>query len=775
MRKATYEQYRLTFLGWLATVATSLAFLPALVEQRCIAIGALVSAAAVVVGVGLRLVRTPAIVVLGAQLLTVAELLLVSFGRHLAYGVVPTRETFRALGRQLAAGLEVAQTYAAPAPASVGLLIMVVFFIAAIAALVDFLAVGLGRVPLAGLPLLALYTVPVAALENGVPFYGFLPGAICFVALLMADERDRLAHWGKQVTRTISPEPSAGRMDTSGLSAAGRKISVIALTAAVFVPIFVPGFSTTLFGHPLGQGEGDGIGTEVTFDDPMVSLATSLRRDDPVDLLAVAGDIPPQYLRLVALDVPGPNAWSARPLNLSTTLPVSEPLPLPTGMSSDVATEAHAMSISLEASFPSNSSWLPVPFLLRDVGVGDADWSYVPTDQTVTAKSKTAAAGLPTYDVAYSTMDLPELQLKIAGAPPPDIVSRYGEVPADIPAIVSNTASAVTAGATDDYERALLLQNFFRNRDEFSYDLNAGYGYGYQAMAEFLEERRGFCQHFAATMAMMARILDIPSRVVVGFLEPERSSGGEYVFTSDNVHSWPELYFDGVGWVRFEPTQGVGAPYPRWADQTAVPTGLPSIPTGPTAVEEITPTSSPTVDPKQAAAPVGGGPGDGGIAVSKGWLLPLAGLALLFLPAALRTAVRRSRMTRPLDDAAAAESAWLELRDFIRDLRLPWSGSMTPRARERSVAPLLTDDPEALGALKRLAVSVERARYARSTSPGTTPASDAKTVMGALARRAQTGERMRALLWPASLLADLSAGWTRLRRRPRLGGAPAGQ
>jgi len=149
---------------------------------------------------------------------------------------------------------------------------------------------------------------------------------------------------------------------------------------------------------------------------------------------------------------------------------------------------------------------------------------------------------------------------------------------------------------------------------------------------------------------------------------------------------------------------------------------------------------------------------------------------LLFLPAALRTAVRRSRMTRPLDEAAAAESAWLELRDFIRDLRLPWSGSMTPRARERSVAPLLTDDPDALGALKRLAVSVERARYARSLSPGVTPAADARTVMGALARRAQTGERVRALLWPASLLPDLRNGWSNLRRRPRrLGGAPTGQ
>lgn len=345
-------------------------------------------------------------------------------------------------------------------------------------------------------------------------------------------------------------------------------------------------------------------------------------------------------------------------------------------------------------------------------------------------------------------------------------MERYGEVPADIPAVVGETARAVTAGATDDYERALLLQNFFRDRSEFSYDLSIGYGYGYQAMELFLQVRRGFCQQFAATMAMMARILGIPSRVVVGFLEPERSDGDQYVFSSDNVHSWPELYFEGVGWVRFEPTQGVGAPFPQWAGHT---TGLSATPTQPFpsntagAADERLP--KPSADPSQGASgSSGGGSGGGGVSVSAGWLVPLGALALLFLPAGLRTAVRRSRMTRPLDEAAAAESAWLELRDYIRDLRLPWTGSLTPRARQRSVAPLLADDAEALGALKRLAVAVERARYARSLVPGATPAVDAQEVMAALASRAGRAERLRALLWPASLLPDLRAWWAGVRR-----------
>ena len=578
MSKGGSEQYRLAFLCWLATVATSLAFLPALSQQRCIALGALVGAAAVALGALLRRLSFPVVVVLLAQLVTIPALLLLSYGKHLAYGIFPTMATFEALSHQLRAGVHVAQAYAAPAPASVGLLLMVVFFIATMAALADFIALGLGRVPLAGLPLLALYTVPVAALADGVPFYGFLPGAACYVALLMADERDRLAHWGRLVTR-VSPAPSAvQRMDTSGLTAAGRRISLLALSAAVLLPIFVPGFSNTLFGHPVGKGQGSGSGGQLSFEDPMVSLVSSLRRPKAVDLLTVAGDIEPQYLRLAALDLPGPDSWTVRPLDLGTTVPLSEVLPRPTGMATDVAVEPHEMTISLADAFPGDSAWLPVPYLAHTVGV-DGHWGYVPSDQTVTATSELSIADLPPYDVSYSTMDLPEPRLKTAGPPPTAIVQRYGEVPADIPSVVAETALAVTTGARDNYERALLLQNFFRDHDEFSYDLTAGYGYGYQAMAKFLDQRRGFCQHFAATMAMMARTLGIPSRVMVGFLQHDSRSGDRYVFSSDKVHSWPELYFEGVGWVRFEPTQGVGAPFPQWAQHTSGPSTTPTLPT----------------------------------------------------------------------------------------------------------------------------------------------------------------------------------------------------
>lgn len=766
MSRPGSDQIKLAALGWLAAVATSLAFLPALSEQRFVVFGAALSALVVLAGVGLRLLGTRPWIVLLAQLIAAAELVLLTFGHQLKFSVLPTPATFGTLGDSLSAGLEVANRYAAPAPASVGLLIMVVFYIGVVAALVDFFAVGLSKAPLAGLPLLALYTVPVAALPDGVPFYGFVPGALSYIALLTADERIRLARWGRLVSRTNSPDATAGLMDTSGLVASGRRISTLALLAAVFLPFAVPVLSTTIWGRNVGIG-GNGTGAALTFSDPMVSLANGLRRPHPVDLLTVTSDIAPQYLRLAVLDKPGPNAWTTSSLDLSTTLSLDSIPARPPGMSDTVSTVPHSMSIELQNAFPRDSAWLPVPYLLRGVNVGP-DWGYVAADQTVAAKSQSALDAVGPYDLSYSTVTPTAEQLRTASAPPPDIVAKYGGVPADVPAVVASTARRVTAGATSDYERAVYLQNFFRDRTKFSYDLTAGYGYGYQAMTAFLRERRGFCQQFSATMAMMARTLGIPSRVVVGLLQPARSpSKSTYVFTSDNLHSWPELYFQGVGWVRFEPTQGVGAPFPRWAESNSVPATRPSVPVPNKPVpgqQSLGP--RPTGDRTTVAGgSAGSGAGLSGRLPSKVWFIPLGALVVLLLPASLRIGVRRSRLTRPRDSAAAVEAAWLELRDFLRDLRLPWSGAMTPRARQRSIAPLVAGDDEAASALGRLAQSVERARYAAKPPDDVAPGADASTVMAAISRRTDNGRRLRALLWPASLLPDLQAAWARVTDR----------
>ncbi|MEJ7690940.1 MAG: DUF3488 domain-containing protein [Nocardioidaceae bacterium] len=213
--------------------------------------------------------------------------------------------------------------------------LLVLFGIGVVAVLVDFFAAGVRRVPLTGLPLLILYTVPVTALPDGVPIYGFLPGAAAYIALLLADERDRLSHWGRLVSRT--PDDSVQpTMDTSGLVSNGRRIAVIAVTSAVVLPVFIPAFSSAWFDNGRGVGNGPGNGTNLSFSDPMVSLAQSLRRPVKEDVLVVSGPTSPEYLRLVVLDQPGPDNWSASALDLDNTLPLDRTLPAPEGVGDDV-------------------------------------------------------------------------------------------------------------------------------------------------------------------------------------------------------------------------------------------------------------------------------------------------------------------------------------------------------------------------------------------------------------------------------------------------------
>ncbi len=766
MKARLAEHIKMAVLGWLATVATALCFLPTITNQSYLPAAALICALLVAIGVGMRTVRTPALIVLAVQLLALTEILIVAFGNKLRFGVVPTAETLRILNDRIASGMDIAQRYAAPAPRSTGLTLLVIFAIGVACVLVDFFALGVRRVPLSGLPLLTLYTVPVTALTDGVPVYGFLPGAVAYIALLLADERDRLAHWGRLVSRTTAIDEQTV-MDTSGLAASGRKISALAVVTAVVLPIFIPSLSSSLLDRGRGTGLGSGDGDQLSFADPMVSLAQSLRRPEEVDILEVKADVAPEYLRLVILDQPGPDSWTASTLDLSTTVAVNNVLPPPKGLSDRIKVTTHNLSVVPTDDFPSNSSWLPVPFGASYLSINN-DWAYVPRDQTVTAMRETAASRLNGYTVNYRRVEPTADDLRSAGAAPNDIREEFGGVPGDMPQQIASTASAVTSGATTAYDEALLLQDFFRDSSNFSYDVDAAYGYGYQAMTEFLDKGRGFCQQFSATMTMMARTLGIPARIVVGFLQPERVDGETFVFTSHNVHSWPELYFDGVGWVRFEPTPGVGAPVPPYARNVTPGSELPSVNPTQGSLEEptrnVNPENSGSSAPDDGAA--SGGSADG--IPSRWWFFGAVALVLLLLPAALRFGVRRSRLTRPVELGGAAESAWLELRDHVRDLRLPWTGSMTPRARARSLVGLLAGDASGILALNRLSMSVERSRYATSGLAGADPAVDVVQVMAVIDKGAERSQRIRATFLPTSLLPDLRRAWRqRIGRRHR--------
>ncbi len=140
----------------------------------------------------------------------------------------------------------------------------------------------------------------------------------------------------------------------------------------------------------------------------------------------------------------------------------------------------------------------------------------------------------------------------------------YLELPDDLPVAVRNTAREVTDGGITRFEQAALLEAWFRDPAEFTYSTDVSTGHSSLDLAAWLNDptspnyRTGYCEQFATSMAVMARALGIPSRVVLGFApgDIERAADGSelIVVRERNAHSWVELWMDDQGWVRFDPT-----------------------------------------------------------------------------------------------------------------------------------------------------------------------------------------------------------------------------
>lgn len=134
------------------------------------------------------------------------------------------------------------------------------------------------------------------------------------------------------------------------------------------------------------------------------------------------------------------------------------------------------------------------------------------------------------------------------------VAEQYTQLPSDLPERVRRTAAQVVSGLSDPYEKAEALETY----------LSTGYRYtltpsdvpsGRDFVDYFLETGEGYCVYFASAMAVMARTLEIPSRLVCGYgLKP--SGYQTWIATGAEAHAWVECYFEGLGWISFDPTAG---------------------------------------------------------------------------------------------------------------------------------------------------------------------------------------------------------------------------
>jgi protein-glutamine gamma-glutamyltransferase len=74
----------------------------------------------------------------------------------------------------------------------------------------------------------------------------------------------------------------------------------------------------------------------------------------------------------------------------------------------------------------------------------------------------------------------------------------------------------------------------------------------------WFDYKKGFCEHYAGALAYLARAANIPARVVIGYQGGDKNPLSNYwIVRSANAHAWTEIWFEGKGWVRVDPTAAI--------------------------------------------------------------------------------------------------------------------------------------------------------------------------------------------------------------------------
>ncbi|MBS3750896.1 MAG: hypothetical protein KGY39_05240, partial [Anaerolineales bacterium] len=134
------------------------------------------------------------------------------------------------------------------------------------------------------------------------------------------------------------------------------------------------------------------------------------------------------------------------------------------------------------------------------------------------------------------------------------IRERYLDMRRRAPLRVEEFASQLVEGETTNYDKAKKIEEFLRQY-EYTLDLPPPPEDGDIVEYFLFDLQKGYCDYYATAMVVMARAVGIPARLAVGYVDGMYDPEGErYLITEADAHSWPELYFNDVGWVPFEPT-----------------------------------------------------------------------------------------------------------------------------------------------------------------------------------------------------------------------------
>lgn len=363
------------------------------------------------------------------------------------------------------------------------------------------------------------------------------------------------------------------------------RLGALSLAGAILLPNLVPGYRA----GPVFPWARIGPLTETTVS-PLVQIKPFLLNQPNVPLFNVAAD-QAAYWRLTSLDHFDGNTWSSQ----GTYNPAAGVLATPSpAITSQVVHQRYTIS-------GLGGIWVPAAYEVTRVTGLKA--SIDPTTQTLIVSALHAGTG---YDLVSASPEPTGEQLSAAGAGPAPRPEDLA-LPEATVSLIRPLTLQIVGSTTNAYDAAVAIQRYLRS---FTYDEHVQADSSTNYLYDFLTRTKaGFCQQFAGAMAVMLRTLGIPARVAVGFLPGTPTIGAPgtttFLVSGRHAHAWPEAFFQGIGWVPFEPTPRADAPPPSY-------TVAPAPVTAPTAAASPSPEasqassaapSSPQPTPSRAEAP----------------------------------------------------------------------------------------------------------------------------------------------------------------------------
>lgn len=184
--------------------------------------------------------------------------------------------------------------------------------------------------------------------------------------------------------------------------------------------------------------------------------------------------------------------------------------------------------------------------------------------QSYTVISYVSSADVQTLQTVPLPANSPTLPTNFDGPVPsnyydPAILKTYLQLPGGLDPAIKDLAQGIVtkAHATTMYDQAVALENYLRAN--YSYSVNVHRPLASEGVSWFLfhSDRSGYCNYFASAMAIMARELGMPARVVAGYtngqFDPKHN---QWIIRGTDAHAWTQIYFATYGWVNFEPSAG---------------------------------------------------------------------------------------------------------------------------------------------------------------------------------------------------------------------------